>query len=475
MNRLIKNYAYNLCYQILVMILPVITTPYVSRVLKAEGVGEFNYSYAIVSVAVIIAQLGTNMYGQREIAYVQNNKIRRSEVFWSIFVIRIISSFIVFPVYILISATLHSYTVLLISMSVYLVANIFDVSWFFQGMEDFKKTAIRSMAVKLIGVVLIFLLVKNENDVVLYSVILAGTQLLGNALLCCYIPKYVRRISIHDISITPHIRPILGLFLPTAAVYIYTYVDKIILGMFSTDAQVGLYSQPEKIVKLLMTVITSLGAVMLPHIAVAVKENNINRIRKEVLNAVSFVFCIGAPMVVGAIIIAKTFIPWFLGDGYAKSIYLFQLLSPLILIIGFASVVGQAVLIPMKRQRIYTLSIMTGAVINLVVNLALIPHFEAVGAAIGTIFAELTVTAIQCYEVRNCIELKMTSIITNVKNYLIGALIMGGIGGYVSSKLPNSVISTFITVILCILLYSIILICMKDKLLMDYLKRRKNR
>ncbi|MBR9929838.1 oligosaccharide flippase family protein [Enterococcus sp. 079] len=244
MNRLIKNYAYNLCYQIFVMILPIITTPYVSRVLKAEGVGEFNYSYAIVSVAVIIAQLGTNMYGQREIAYVQNDKIRRSGVFWSIFVIRIISSFIVFPVYILISATLHSYTVLLISMSVYLVANLLMSVGFSKGWKISKKLQ-SSMVVKLIGLVLIFLLVKNENDV-LYSVILAGTELLGNALLCCHIPKYVRRISIHDISITPHIRPILGLFLPTAAVYIYTYVNKIILGIFSTDVQVGLYSQPEK-------------------------------------------------------------------------------------------------------------------------------------------------------------------------------------------------------------------------------------
>ena len=197
MNKLVKNYLYNLGYQILMMVLPLITTPYLSRVLKADGVGKYNYAYSIVSVAVIIAQLGSGMYGQREIAYLQNERCGRSRVFWSILCIRTITSLIIIPMYVLLALHLNEYTTILLSMVLYLIANMADVSWFFQGMEDFRKLTIRSTFIKVLGVALIFLLVKNEYDVILYSIILSGSQVLGNLVLWIYVPNYVNSFDWH--------------------------------------------------------------------------------------------------------------------------------------------------------------------------------------------------------------------------------------------------------------------------------------
>ncbi len=473
MKKLMKNYLYNLSYQILIMILPLITTPYISRVLQANGVGQYNYAYAIVSVAIIIAQLGTNMYGQREIAYVQNDKRNRSNVFWSIFFIRTFTSLIIIPLYIIFSLYLNSYTNILLSMIIFLIANIFDISWLFQGMEDFKKTVIRSIIVKVTGVVLIFALVKKESDVIIYSTILGTSQLIGNLILWGYLPKFINIFCFHEIKIKSHIKPILGLFLPTAAVYVYTYVDKIFLGMFSTDTEVGFYSQPEKIIKLLMTIITSLGTVMLPHIAAELKNNNIKKIQKQLLDSISFVIGLSFPMVIGAILIANRFIPWFLGTGYEKSIILFQLMSSLIFIIGLASVVGQAILVPLQKQKVYTTSIFLGALINLIINFLLIPRYAALGATIGTIFAELTVTCIQFWEVKKCVGLSINNILLSNKSYFISTSVMGIIGVILNLLLPNKIIYMFVIILLCIVVYIICLIITKDKLILENLNKLK--
>lgn len=469
-NKVFKNYLYNLSYQILLMILPVITTPYVSRVLSPENIGNFNYTYSIIAVVIIVAQLGTNMYGQREIAYVQDNIEKRSKVFWEIFIIRIITSLIILPVYIILSLVLKKYTELMLWMIIYILANLIDVSWFFQGMEEFKKTAIRSIGIKLIGVILIFILVKEPNDIIIYTIILAMSQFLGNILLFVYVPSKIKLIKRKELVFKNHIKPILALFIPTASIYIYTYVDKILLGVLSSTEQVGFYSQSEKIVKLLMTVITSLGIVMLPHIASVIKNDDKKQIKNKIEDAMDFIICLGCPMVVGAFIVADRFIPWFLGSDYIQSILIFKILTPLILIIGTASVVGQAVLIPLKKQRIYTISVVVGAILNLVFNLIFIPKMEAIGSAMATVIAELSVTTIQMIAIQRYIGIKFFKIIKLNWRGIISSVVMAAVLVVLNYYLPNDDIWLIVQVMVGCIIYFGCLIILKDKFIDKILK-----
>ena len=463
MSKVVKNYIFNLSYQILVIILPIVTTPYISRVLAPEGIGAYNYSYSIVSLVIIGAQLGTALYGQREIAYIQNSINKRSVVFAEILLIRLIATILIIPIYELIIFFNSSYSIILSCMYIYIIANIFDISWFYQGLEEFKKIAIRNVIVKISGIISIFAFVHEKDDLLLYVEILAISQLLGNLLLWKGLNKKIVLREFLNINIRKHIKPIIVLFLPTAAMYLYVYVDKIILGLLSNDAQVGFYSQAEKIARLLLTIITSLGAVLLPHISYAVNNNKTDLIVKDVNVAISYVLHIGVPMVIGSIIIAPRFIPVFLGTDYMECISLFQALSVLIVIIGLASVVGQSVLIPMKKQKMYSISILYGALSNIILDIILIPFLGAMGAAIGTIVAETTVTSIQIYFVNKLLDLNIYK--TFIKSYkcILAALIMGIIGFILTKYINSGLIPIFIIILCCIALYIILLIILDDK------------
>ena len=474
MSKVLKNYLYNMSYQILVMILPFITTPYVSRVLKPDGVGAYNYAYSIVSIMIVLAQLGTNLYGQREIAYVQNDQKKCSIVFEEIFLIRLISTCIIIPLYFLIAILSDENTYLLLAMSIFLFANIFDISWLYQGLEDFKKTAIRNIGVKLVGVCLIFLLVHEKKDLLIYTFILSGSQLMGNFTLWIGLNKRVGYINLHELNLKKHMKPILGLFLPTAAMYIYVYVDKILLGYISDNVQVGYYSQAEKIIKLLLTVITSLGAVLLPHISHAINQKDMKKVIREVRKAISFVIHIGLPMVFGVMIVSSRFIPLFLGEEYCACIPLFSILSVLIIIIGLASVVGQAVLVPMRKQKIYTLSIVAGASCNLVMDVCLIPRWGALGASVGTVAAELTVTTLQLYFVNKILSANIMQTIIQTYKCYIAVLLMLIIGSLLNAVLPYSIIYLVLIVLVCVATYGGTLLLLRDNDFLSILKVRGN-
>ncbi|PWM98998.1 MAG: flippase [Massilioclostridium sp.] len=478
MSRIIKNYIYNLSYQILVMVLPIVTTPYISRVLKPEGIGAYNYTFSIVSFIVMIAQLGTSLYGQREIAYVQNNPQKRSVVFGEIFIIRLIATVVIVPIYGIIIIVSKEYRNLLLCMSIYILVNAFDISWFYQGLEDFKRTATRNIGIKLIGILLIFVFVHHEQDLIKYTLILALAQFFGNLSLWVGLRKKVLLDFSMKLHLKARIKPIMTLFLPTIAMYVYVYVDKIILGLISDNKQVGYYSQAEKIVKLLLTVITSLGAVLLPHISNSVYKGYIDKVNDEVKKAISYVMHIGLPMTIGAIIISPRFIPIFLGNDYIECINLFSLLSVLIIIIGLASVVGQAVLIPMKKQKIYSISVLSGACCNLILDLVLIPFWGAWGASVGTIAAETTVTAIQLYFVNKILDIHILKVFFKSWKCFVSAILMAMFGLFLNMVLPQSVLCLAVLVVLSAVFYFIMLLLMKDRELypfIDALKGRKKR
>lgn len=418
-----KNYIYNVIYQILVMMLPLITTPYISRILGAEGIGIYSYTISITTYFILFGSLGIAMYAQREIAYVQDNKEKRSKIFWEIVVVRFITLSIAMLIFYFTFARQGEYAIYYQILLLEIFANCFDISCFFQGMEEFKKIVFRNLLVKLVSIVAIFIFIKTKTDVGKYLFIYVISTLLGNLSLWFYLPQYIQKIKRKELNLTRHIKPTVMLFIPQIATQIYTILDKTMIGsMINDKSEVGFYEQSQKIVKMVLTIITSLGTVMLPRIANYFAKGEKKEIQESIKNSFHFIYLLAIPMMFGLMAISHTFIPIFLGEGYEKCITITYVISPILLMIGLSNVIGTQFLLPTKKQKQFTISVVVGAIVNLICNFIWIPRFMSVGAAIGTVVAETAVTVIQFFYARKYFDMK--PIISLSKNYWLAGIIM---------------------------------------------------
>ena len=464
-----RNYIYNLIYQIVAIILPFITTPYVSRVLGVTNVGIYGYTLSISAYFILFGSLGTALYGQREIAYEQNNKQKYSQTFIEIIILRIItmSSISLLLFYLLFCKTgeYNNYFKILI---LELIATTLDISWFFQGLEEFKKTVTRNLIVKIISVILIFVFVKTKKDLNIYFLIYTMSILIGNLSLWLYLPDFLTIKNIKKINLKKHFKSTIVLFIPQIAIQIYTILDKTMLGTIIIDkAEVGYYTQAEKMIKLMLTVITSLGTVMLPRIASNFAKGDIEKIKIYIKRAFNLVFLISFPMIIGIISVSYIFVPWFFGKGYDKVIPVMCILTPILLFIGMSNVIGMQYLLPTKKQKEYTYSVIIGAIVNFLINLILIPRYGAIGAAIGTIIAEATVTAAQISYTKKYIDYK--KILKLTKNYFISSIVMLIMIIVVKVIIGNSLLSMFVQVGVGVITYGICLLIMKDKFIQYFI------
>lgn len=474
-----KNYIYNLIYQILILILPVITTPYLSRVLGAEGIGIYSYTVSIVTYFILFGSLGMAMYAQREIAYVQDNIDKRSIIFWEVFILRAITLMISLIIFYFTFAMTGEYCVYYRILVLEIIGNIFDISAFFQGMEEFKKIVKRNLIVKFISIISIFLFVKTSADINIYLLIYVLSTLVGNLSLWLYLPKYIKKISLRNLEIKKHLKPTIVLFIPQIASQIYVVLDKTMIGLLVKDkAEVGYYEQSQKIVKIILTLATSLGTVMLPRIANEFAKGKEENIRKSILNSFNFIYLLSIPMMIGLVVITQDLIPWFLGEEFDKSIYITYAISPIMLMIGLSSVIGTQYLLPTKKQKQYTISVITGAVVNLTLNIILIPRFLSIGAAIATVVAETSVTSVQIYYIKN--KFNIIEILKMSLKYFIVAIFMAFLL-IIANKILLYKFSVIIRMILDVVLGAItyfgLLILLNDqftkKIILKVIKEKK--
>lgn len=474
-----KNYFYNMFYQVLILITPLITTPYVSRVLGPTAIGQYGYTQSIVTYFILIGTVGIAMYGERETAYIQgegqNSKQKRTVLFWGIIFLRAVTVLATLAVFYFTFVSSSKYKILYAIQMIDIVANIFDISWFFQGMEEFKKTVFRNMLVKLVCVISIFIFVKSESDLPLYVLCYSLSLLLGNLSLWWYLPKYISGFQIRELKIFKHLMPALVLFIPQIATQIYTVLDKTMLGKFASDiSQVGFYEQSQKIVRLLLTIITSLGVVMLPRMASIYVQKDIKKINDYLRKSFRYTYMIAFPLMLGLISVVKRFVPIFYGEGFepVKTILIF--ISPVILFIGLSNVLGTQYQIPTHKQRDYTLSVVAGAIVNFILNLIFIPKYNANGAVIATVLAEFVVLFIHYYCVRKDIDVKGSLLCS--KNYLISAIIMFGVSMAVSFvPIENNLVVLCLQVAAGGITYLGMLLLFKDELLMLMINKVRNR
>lgn len=470
----IKNYFYNSGYQLLALLVPLITTPYVSRVLGADNIGIYEYIYSIGQYFVLFGCLGLNLYGQREIAYCRDNYEKRSTVYSELLIIRAVTMGCTIILY-LITAQFSQYKIYYYYSLFTLLASLIDISWLYQGLEDFKVTVLRNATVKVLGVIVILTFVKSKDDLWIYFLSHSLTLLIGNATIWFHKKRYVSFHWAISKNIIKHVKGTVSLFIPQIAASVYTVLDKTMLGYFASTIQVGYYSQSEKIVKVVMTIVTSMGVVMLPRISRLFAEKKEKAIEDSIYKSMRFVYFISSPIIFGLIAIVNVFVPWFYGSGYDAVKILIPILSPIIMAIGLSNVVGTQYLVPAKKQKEYTISICCGSVVNLILNALLIGKYQAIGVSIATVCAECTVTGIQLYFVRKNFSIK--KMFAPIWRYLVSAAAMLFILRLVQTVLPDGAVGIVISCLMGACIYVLILLALKDAFLIEQLntvfKRRK--
>lgn len=403
--KVIKNYLYNAGYQILNMLIPLITVPYISRVLGAHDVGINEYTNSWVTFFYLMGQMGIALYGNREVAYSREDMHQRSKIFWGIEALQLLTVSASLVAYLfavfMFSTTFKQFFLL---QGLWIIATGLDISWYFMGLENFKVTVTRNTIVRLVSIALIFIVVKDVNDLGKYILILGGTQLIGNLTLWPYLRGNVVWVKISEWHPFKHFYPALLLFIPTITTQVYLVLNRLMLGRMSTQVALGNFGQSDKIVKFVLAVVTATGTVMLPHVANKFAKGDVKGVRQSLYSSFNFVSAISIPMMFGLMAIAEKFAPWFLGGDFIPAGRIMFLESPIIVLIAWSNVTGTQYLMPVNRVKEYTTSVTIGAVSNVIFNFFLIGGWGANGAAVATVCSEFLVTVSQLMMIRHTIS-----------------------------------------------------------------------
>lgn len=433
-----KNLFYNIAYQILIIILPLITTPYVSRVLGVDGVGTYSYTYSIAYYFCLFGMLGISNHGNRSTALVKKDKEKLSETFWNNYIIQLIASFSSLIVYLLFVFFVFdgNKTIAFID-SIFLLSYMIDISWFFFGLEQFKMTVTRNTIIKISTIIFIFMFVKESTDLWKYTMILSLGTFLSQLYLWFNLKKYIVFVKPSVGKVKNNIKPILLLFIPVISYSIYKVMDKIMLGSLSEISQVGLYENAEKAVGIPLGIITAFGTVMMPRISTLVGENDKDKINKYTNLSFKYFTIIVSAMTFGLVGISKVFSPVFFGEEFTNCAPIISGLSFTLIFLTWANIIRTQYLIPNKKDKPYIISMICGAVVNFIANCIFIPQLKAPGALIGTLLAEFIVFFVQFLYVR-----KEMAVFENIKKnmiYLFFGLIMSIIVYYEGILFGNSI------------------------------------
>lgn len=457
--KVIKNYLYNVGYQILAIILPLVTAPYVNRTLGPKGVGIYSYTNSIIQWFVILAILGIDLYGQKQIASTRNDKYKMSVVFWEIQIMKTtttIFSFLALAFFLKIYPV-YSYYMLLQSLAILSVW--LDISWLFMGVENFRITVFRNTIVKILSLVMIFLFVRTANDIGLYIIITGLAIVLGNFTIWPYVGKITEKVSFKDIHPWRHLLPTLSYFIPQNASQIYLLVNKNMLGFMENTTASGFYNNADNIIRAVLVIVTSVGTVMMPHIANEIANGRRENVYKYTYASLDFVSSVACAMMFGLSSIAIKGSVLFYGKGFEPVGPALIIESLIIVLIGWNNTVGTQFLIPMNKANSYTTSIVVGTILNVILNIPLIKLWGLNGAALSTVISEFLITAYQLFIVRK--ELKLKHVLESLLKYMIAGVIMFTVVFYMDIHMQGTAINLLLQIIAGAIIYSAMCVVLK--------------
>lgn len=456
-----KNYIWNTLYQILNLIVPLITAPYLARTLGVDGIGIYSYTYSMVTYFTLLAVLGTSVFGQRNIAYVRDDKETRSRAFYELLLLRTITCILALVVYGIFIEFSDQYKIYYIILSMNIINTVLDISWFFQGMEDFKCIVVRNLIVRVCHTAFIFLFVKTPYDLWLYIASIVGFNALGNISMWFTLPKYLCRVK--EIKPFRDIKDIILLFLPTIATQVYLVLDKSMIGWITESTyQNGCYEQSEKIARIALTVVTSAAMVVLPRVANLFKDGRKEEATRYIYKGYRFTLFLSLPIMCGIIGVSKIFVPVFFGEGYEMAEVLMPIFSVLVVAVSLAYITGYSFLISTGQQNIYTIAVSTAAGVNLLLNICMIPVFGAIGAAIASVMAETIGVSIQIIYCCVTKQLRINSIFASAWKYIFSASCMLLLLLFLQNMVSKTVIGLLTLIVVGAITYAVVLAVLRD-------------
>ena len=457
--KVIRNYLYNVGYQVLAIIVPLITSAYVSRVLRPEGVGANAFTNSIIQYFILFASMGIGYYGNRQIAYVRDNRPKMAKTFWEIQIVKTIMtlvSIIAFEIFLIFYTRQFDY---MVAQSLNLVAVAFDISWFYEGVENFKVTVLKNSLVKIVSMIAIFLFIKGPYDVTLYIVVLALSTLLGNLTLWPDIYRDLPKVKIRSLNPWIHFLPMVELFIPQIATQVYVQLNRTMLGVMVNETASGYYQYSDSLVKLILALVTATGTVMLPHVANAVSHGDMKKVNQMLYKSFDFVSAMAVPMMFGLAAISLTLAPKYYGSGYGPVGPAMMIESIVIIMIAWSNVLGVQYLLPIHHQKQFTISVTVGAVVNIILNFPLIHFYGLNGAMWSTVLSEISVTLYQLIAVRGLLSYK--TLFNSLWKYLISGVVMFLPVFWMNTHLKDSWLMMGLEVVVGIVIYGVMVMLLR--------------
>lgn len=464
-------------YQIITLITPLLTAPYISRILGAENLGIYSYTLSIVNYFTMIAYLGVSNYGCKKIAEVYSLSVKKiQETFWSIYAVQLTSSlFSVITYFVYFLCFVSTYKTIYLIQGIAIFSVLIDVNWFFVGIEKFPIVATRNSIIKILTVVSIFVLVNSDKDLALYALIMVLGTFLSNVITWFFILKEIKFQHIKfKTALKKHIKGNIALFIPAIATLVYHTMDKTMLGLLSDYNNVGYYYSADKVINIPLGIITSLGVVIMPRMSNLVSQHNSYEESSLLSKSLELTLFLSSIMSFGIAAVSKEFVPLFFGNEFEPCIFLIKLFAPILVIKSLSFFIQMQYMIPNNMERKYTIATFCGAAINLLFNFILIPLCGAIGATIGTLGAEVTVLCIEIVLVRNKINIRYLFLgnIVYIFNAFISFIVISLSSLYIQC---NNLVKLFIEIVIGGIIY--LLLCIpywirkKDSIFYFYLKK----
>ena len=467
-----KNFIMNTLLTMSSFLFPLITFPYISRVLMPAGTGKINFATSVINYFSMFAQLGIPTYGIRACAKVRDNReelTRTAHELLSINLIMSVISYIALAIALMIVPQFQEERPLIVLISLTIVLTSVGMEWLYKAMEQYSYITIRSLVFKAIAIVAMFLLVHEQSDYLIYGGITIFAASASNILNLINAHKYIGFKPVGKYNLRRHLKPVAVFFAMACATTVYTNLDNVMLGFMTTKDDVGLYGAAVKIKTVLISVVTSLGTVLLPRASYYIEQGNMEEFRKITAKALNFVMLLATPLTIYFILFAKQGVLLLSGELYYGSIVPMQVIMPTLLLIGITNILGIQILVPTGREKIVLYSEIAGAVVDVIINALLIPQMKSTGAAIGTLVAEFVVLLVQYRALKDEV------------GYTFGQICYGKIAGGIvlGSALSIGVLylglGYFMTLLITAVLffggYGLFLVLTKERLTMELLNQ----
>lgn len=468
---LAKNFIMNTVLTMSNFIFPLITFPYVSRILLPEGTGKIGVATSFITYFVMFAQLGIPTYGVRACAKVRDDKEKLSKTVHELLLINVITTFISYGAFLWCLFNVEKVSNerdLYIVISFMIILTTIGVEWLYKALEQYTYITIRSICFKLISLIFMFALVHEKSDYVIYGGISIFASSASYVLNLVNARKYISFKYIGDYDITQHLQPVLVFFAMSCATTIYTNIDNVMLGFMAGDVEAGYYGAAVKVKNILVSIVTSLGTVLLPRCSYYVSNGMMDDFKNICSKAINFVFLVAFPLVVYFIMFSDTSIVFLSGSLYEKATLPMQIIMPTVLLIGLTNILGIQILIPLGKENKVLISEIVGAAIDVTINLILIRQLKSVGAAIGTLCAEAGVLIVQYIATRDLVKPFFFKI--KYYKYLLAILPASLIAVLLSSVFTNLFILLLVTAIGFFSTYILVLTILKEEMLLKVIR-----